>query len=240
MADNVRGETLYNSMSLFGGQMRKTVFSLAVGAMIAPAMVSAQDATKAVAGGGEVAAGWQMRVDPRAGSGAPPKFAAMGPGWHVTSGSRAIYWRPADVAKGNYTVEGTFALSKAPAHAEAYGIVFAGRDLTTPKQNYMYFTLGGNGTFLIKHRAGDADSLIHTIANWTPSDAIAKADASGKSTDKLAVVVGAQKVQYMINGKEVFSQDRSQVPGGPDGIAGIRVSHNLDVHISDFKITPGK
>jgi hypothetical protein len=220
--------------------MRKTVFTLAVGAMIAPVMLAAQDATKAVAGGGDLAAGWQMRVDPRAGSGTPPKFVAMGSGWHATSGSRAIYWRAGDVAKGNYKVDATFALSKAPGHAEAYGIIFAGKDLTTPKQNYMYFTLGGNGTYLIKHRAGDADSEIHTIQDWTASDAITKADASGKSTDKLSVVVGPQKVQYMINGKEVYSMDRANIPGGADGIAGIRVSHNLDVHISDFKITPSK
>jgi hypothetical protein len=220
--------------------MRKTVFTFALGAMIAPALLAAQDATKAVAGGGEVAPGWQMRIDPRAGGATPPKFVAMGSGWHATTGSRAIFWRTGDVAKGNYTVDATFTLSKPPGHAEAYGLVFSGRDLTTPKQNYMYFTLGGNGTFLIKHRAGDADSEIHTIADWTPSDAIAKADATGKSTDKLRVVVGPQKVQYMINGKEVYSMDRANIPGGADGIAGIRVSHNLDVHISDFKITPGK
>jgi hypothetical protein len=57
------------------------------------------------------------------------------------------------------------------------------------------------------------------------------------------VVVGAQKIQYMINGKEVYSMDRAKAVGAgnmlasTDGIAGIRVSHNLDVHISDFKIS---
>ena len=223
--------------------MRKSVITLAIGAMIAPALVAAQDATKAVAGGGELAPGWQMRVDPRAGSGTPPKFVAMGNGFHATSGSRAIYWRAADVATGNYKVSATFTLTKPPGHAEAYGLIFAGKDLTGPTQNYMYFTLGGNGTYLIKHRAGDADSLIHTVVNWTPSDAIAKADASGKSTDKLEVVVGTQKIQYLINGKEVYSMDRAKAVGAgnmlasTDGIAGIRVSHNLDVHISDFKIS---
>jgi hypothetical protein len=220
--------------------MRKTVITFAFGALIAPAIVSAQDTTKKVAGGGDIAPGWHMRIDPRAGSGTPPKFVVMGSGFHATSGSRAIYWRDADVAKGNYRVSASFTLSKPPGHAEAYGLIFAGKDLTGPNQNYMYFTLGGNGTFLIKHRAGDADSEIHTIADWTASDAIAKADAAGKSTDKLRVVVGPQKVQYLINGKEVYSMDRANVPGGTDGIAGIRVSHNLDVHISDFKITAGK
>ena len=223
--------------------MRRTVVTLAFGAMLAPTLAAAQDADKKVAGGGDLPPGWQMRVDPRAGSATPPKFVSMGSGLHATSGSRAIYWRAADVAKGNYKVEATFTLSKAPAHAEAYGLVFAGKDLTTPTQNYMYFTLGGNGTYLIKHRGGDAESLVHTVADWTPSDAIAKADASGKSTDKLEVIVGAQKIQYLINGKEVYSMDRAKAVGAgnmlatTDGIAGIRVSHNLDVHIAGFKIT---
>lgn len=223
--------------------MRKTVVTLAIGALIAPAILSAQDATKAVAGGGDLAPGWQMRIDPRAGGNTPPKFVAMGSGFHATSGSRAIYWRAGDVAKGNYKVSATFTLSKPPGHAEAYGLIFAGKDLTGPTQNYLYFTLGGNGTYLIKHRAGDADNLIHTIVDWTPSDAISKPDASGKSTDKLEVDVGADKIRCLINGKEVYSIDRAKAvgPGNmlstTDGIAGIRVSHNLDVHISDFKIS---
>jgi len=223
--------------------MRKTLFSIALGAMIAPVVVSAQDADRKVAGGGELPPGWQTRIDPRAGSGTPAKFFVAGTGLHATSGSRAIYWRPVDVGTGNYKVEATFTLTKAPAHAEAYGLIFAGKDLTTPNQNYMYFTLGGNGTYLIKHRGGDAESAIHTIANWTPSDAIAKADASGKSTDKLEVIVGAQKIQYLINGKEVYSMDRAKTVGAgallssTDGIAGIRISHNLDVHIEGFKVS---
>ena len=222
--------------------MRKTAVALVLGAMVAPAIVAAQDATKAVSGGGDLAPGWQMRVDPRAGSGTPPKFVAMGSGYHATSGSRAIYWRPGDVATGNYRVSATFTLTKPPGHAEAYGLIFAGKDLTGPNQNYVYFTLGGNGSYLIKHRAGDADDQIHTIQNWTPSDAIARPDASGKSTDKLEVVVGPQKIQYLINGKEVYSMDRAKAVGpgtmlsSTDGIAGIRVSHNLDVHIADFGI----
>ena len=220
--------------------MQKSFVALLVGAMIAPSVLVAQDADKKVAGGGDLAPGWQMRIDPNASSGAPPKFVAMGAGFHATSGARAIYWRPADVGSGNYKVEATFTLTKPPGHAESYGLIFAGKDLKTATQNYFYFTLGGNGSFLIKHRAGDANNQIHTIADWTPNAAIAKADATGKSTDKLEVDVGAQKVNFLINGKQVYSVDRATAPGGTDGIAGIRVSHNLDVHIADFKVTKVK
>ena len=220
--------------------MQKSFVALVVGAMIAPSLLAAQDADKKVAGGGELAPGWQMRIDPNASSGAPPKFVAMGTGLHATSGARAIYWRPADVGTGNYKVEATFTLSKPPGHAESYGLIFGGKDLTAANQNYVYFTLGGNGSYLIKHRAGDANNQVHTIADWTPNAAVAKADATGKSTDKLEVDVGAQKVNFLINGKQVYSMDRANVTGGADGIAGIRVSHNLDVHIADFKVTKGK
>jgi hypothetical protein len=114
-----------------------------MGAMIAPSLLAAQDADKKVAGGGDLAPGWQMRIDPNATSGAPPKFVAMGNGFHATSGARAIYWRPADVGSGNYKVEATFTLTKPPGHAESYGLIFAGKDLTAANQNYFYFTLGG-------------------------------------------------------------------------------------------------
>ncbi len=80
--------------------MRKTVFTFAFGAMIAPALLAAQDATKAVAGGGEVAPGWQMRIDPRAGSGDATEVRRDGIGLHATTGSRAIYWRTGDVGEG--------------------------------------------------------------------------------------------------------------------------------------------
>ena len=220
--------------------MQRTFVALLMGAMIAPSVLTAQDADKKVTGGGDLAPGWQMRIDPNASSGAPPKFVAMGSGFHATSGARAIYWRPADVGTGNYKVEATFTLTKPPGHAESYGLIFGGKDLTAANQNYFYFTLGGNGSYLIKHRAGDANNQIHTIADWTPNAAVAKPDASGKSTDKLEVDVGAQKVNFLINGKQVYSMDRANAAGGTDGIAGIRVSHNLDVHIADFKVTQVK
>jgi hypothetical protein len=105
--------------------------SVAIAVLLAPAVAVAQDADKQVAGGGEIAPGWQRRIDPNASRGAPPKFVAMGPGFHATSGARAIFWRPADVGTGNYTVEGTFTLTKAPAHAESYGLVVAGKEVAS-------------------------------------------------------------------------------------------------------------
>ena len=120
--------------------MKKRSASIAMLVMLAGLTLSAQ-----------APAGWKQRLD-RSTSASDPdaagtvKFVTMGNGFHATSGSRAIYWRPGDVATGNYKVSATFTLTKPPGHAEAYGLIFAGKDLTGPNQNYMYFTLGGNGT----------------------------------------------------------------------------------------------
>ena len=220
--------------------MRKTVYSLAAVALIAPVVAGAQaDADNKVAGGGTVPAGWQMRVDPKAGSGTEPKMAAMGAGFHVTSGARAIYWRPSDAAKGNYTVEATLAQTTAPAHPEAYGIFFAGKELQSPNQQYMYFLVRQDGKYMISHRADD--NTIHSIVPWTDNAAIRKADAQGKASNTLAVDVGAEQIRFLVNGTAVHSIPRSQVQGpghinALDGFAGLRVNHNLDVHIDGLKV----
>jgi hypothetical protein len=48
-----------------------------------------------------------------------------------------------------------------------------------------------------------------------------------------------------VNGTEVHKIARSVLDGGNDhagttGIAGIRVNHNLDVHIDGFAVTPAR
>ena len=43
----------------------------------------------------------------------------------------------------------------------------------------------------------------------------------------------------MVNGTQVYGQDRAHAAmGGTNGQAGLRVNHNLDVHIGDFAIVP--
>ena len=52
-------------------------------------------------------AGWTGRIDPQATKAgrnmSEAKFVGMGTGFHVTSGPAAVYWNPANTAKGNYT-----------------------------------------------------------------------------------------------------------------------------------------
>ena len=55
----------------------------------------------------------------------------------------------------------------------------------------------------------------------------------------------ATQVHFLVNGTEVHALPRSVIDSGPEhsgsaGIAGIRVNHNLDVHIDGFAVTPIK
>jgi len=220
------------------------------GLTLAAGVASAQggnDPDKVTATGGVMVAGWQGRIDPQAAKGGrtitQDKVVSMGSGFHVTSGPAAIYWNPANTGNGNYTVTGSFTQTKAPAHPEAYGLFIAGKDLTSANQSYLYFLVRGDGKYLINHRAND--STVHKIVDWTANPAVKAQDADGKASNKLSIVVGADKVSFLVNGVEVDSKPRSVIDGGnghagTTGIAGVRVNHNLDVHVDGFAVTAAK
>jgi hypothetical protein len=183
--------------------------------------------------GGALPAGWTGRTDRENAQLSDAKFVAMGTGYHVTSGPAAIYWKDGDV-KGPFTASATFTQTKAPAHPEAYGLFFMGRNLVTPEQNYAYLLVRGDGKVMVKHRAGKD---VHTIIDWTASDAVKKQDANGKATNTLTVDASRpDSVRLLVNGTQVAAMAGSHM-GSTDGAVGLRVNHNLDVHIADFAIT---
>lgn len=185
--------------------------------------------------GDSLPAGWMGRTDRDNATLADAKFVTMGSGYHVTSGPAAIYWRTADEVKGPFTASATFAQTKAPAHPEAYGIFFMGKALDGAAQNYAYLLVRGDGKVMVKHRAGKD---VHTIIDWTDNAAVHKQDASGKATNTVTVDASRpDSVRLKVNGTQVAAMAGSHM-GSTDGIVGLRVNHNLDVHVADFTVTP--
>jgi hypothetical protein len=179
--------------------------------------------------------GWKMRVDHSTSASDPDapgdiKFTTEGSGFHAVNPQASIYWNPANTAKGTYTLKGTFTLNKPSSHPNYYGLVFGGSDLDGANQAYNYFVVAQNGMFLIKKREGEATP---NVKSRTPNDAVKKPDSSGKSTNMLEVRVGADKVDFVVNGTVVDSEPKSSL-GKTDGIYGIRVNHILDVTIDSF------
>jgi hypothetical protein len=178
-------------------------------------------------------AGWKMRVDRSTAASDPDapgdiKFVTMGSGYHATNPQAAVYWNPANTASGNYTLKGTFTLMKPSGHNNYYGLVFGGSGLEGPQQSYLYFVVAQNGSWLIKKRDGEATS---TVAPKTPNDAVKKPDDTGKSTNALEVRVGADKIDFVVNGTVVHSEPKSGAMAKTDGTYGIRINHLLEVQI---------
>jgi hypothetical protein len=68
-----------------------------------------------------------------------------------------------------------------------------------------------------------------------PNDAVKKPGADGKSTNALEVRVGADKIDYVVNGTVVQSTPKAGVK--TDGIYGIRVNHLLEVQVDGLAVT---
>jgi hypothetical protein len=184
--------------------------------------------------------GWKMRVDQSTsasdpdGSG-PIKFVTMGTGFHATNPQAAVYWNPANTATGNYTLKATFTLMKPSGHNNYYGLVFGGSNLEGAQQKYLYFMVAQNGSWLIKSRDGDAST--GNVSSKTPNDAVQKPGADGKSTNSLEVRVGADKIDFVVNGTVVNSTPKTGATAKTDGIYGIRINHLLEVHVDGLAVS---
>ena len=183
--------------------------------------------------------GWKMRVDKSTSASDPDapgyiKFVTMGSGFHATNPQAAVYWNPANTVAGTYALKGTFTLMKPSGHTNYYGLVFGGSGLEGAQQGYQYFVVAQNGTWLLKSRDGDATS---TVSPKTPNDAVKKPDASGKSTNALEVRVGADKLDFVVNGTVVHTAPKTGAMAKTDGIYGIRVNHLLDVHVEGLTVS---
>lgn len=191
-----------------------------------------EDADQAVAGGGHLPEGWATRTDRNA-SPANDKFETMGSGFHVTSGPAAIYYRATDAVEGPFHTLASFTQTKEPKHPEAYGLFYAGRDLQGANQQYTYFEVRGDGKYLVKGRQGDS---TYTIQDWTANPAVHAAGDDGTATNKLEIDAKSQpgKVRFLANGQEVYSM--AAKPDDLKGIVGLRVNHNLSVHIAGFAV----
>lgn len=178
-------------------------------------------------------AGWSVRLDRANADRSQIAFTNMGSGLHVTSGPAAIFYNAANAKRGTYNAQVTFTQMKAPTHAEAYGLIWGGNDLSADGQNYLYFVIRGDGKYLVRHRAGTA---THDVQAWTEHPAIAKQGADGKQVNTLRVEVTATASKLYANGQLIKEIPRTGMTSVTDGIVGLRVNHNLDVHIDGFSV----
>jgi len=207
--------------------------TLVAGAFAPAVAQSGQDEDQPVAGGGTLPAGWSARPDGQ-GDLKNIKFVVMEPGYHLTLGPATILYREQDRVNGPFHTLATFHQMKKLEHPEGYGLIFGGQALNGKGQKYTYFLVRDDGTYLIKRRDGEKTSEV--TKGWTAHPAIKKGDAQGKATNLLEIDAkqDPSKVGFKVNGQTVHTTDARTVE--VKGMVGLRVNHNLDVHIEGFDV----
>jgi hypothetical protein len=191
------------------------------------------DPDHAVEGGGAIPAGWSVRTDENAPV-ANVKVVPMGQGIHVTLGPAIILYRADHAGEGPFHTLATFTQTKKTTHPEGYGLFYGGQKLDGSGQRYTYFLVRQDGTYLVKRREGEQTKEI--TRGWAPSAAVHKPDAKGAATNKLEIdnKQDPSKIVFLVNGEPVYTLDPKTT--STKGSVGIRVNHNLDVHIEGFDV----
>ena len=216
--------------------MRSRVAAIVVATLVMiPAGARPQEQrTIGVPEGGVMVRGWSGRLDEAGGSLFALRFMAADGGYQITTGPAAIFWQAgaSSIARGQYRLSATFTQLKPSDHPNAYGLLFGGSDLGGDNPRYTYFVVREDGKFLLRKRMGKE---VPILSDWKDASAVNKLDGKGRATNALTVEVGAQRVRFLVNGKEVATQPRSAVDA--DGFVGLRVNHNLDVQVTDLQVT---
>jgi hypothetical protein len=214
-------------------------------------VAQAQDAARAVSGGGVSAPGWTGKIDAaeaqRGGKLEDAKLAPMGGGFHVTTGPAVAYWNPANKATGSYTVKATFAepqYQNLNDHPHPYGVFIGGNDMGTDNQSYLYCAAYGNGSFIVRG-FGPAAFQMGGRRPETNAAVNKAADKGQPVKQEIAINVTPDKVECAINGTTVASYPKADVVGAgklksTDGVYGIRSGHNTEVHVTGLAMTSAK
>ncbi|MGZ8378995.1 MAG: hypothetical protein ACXW0Z_17340 [Gemmatirosa sp.] len=218
-----------------GGEGARTDDSARAGDSTVTAATSAGDAepTRAATGGTGVPTGYTARTDRAGDAIANVRYTARGDGvWEVQTGPAHVVWAPGDTASGRYVARARFAQLEAPSHPEAFGLFVGGQDLGGAGQRYTYFVVRGTGEYLIRVREGEG---TRDVRGWTAAPPIAKQDGDGRATYDLAVRVDPDSTRFLVGETPVHAVAAGAVP--TDGVAGVRVNHNLRVEVRPVAIT---
>ena len=196
---------------------------------------------------GQFPEGWTVRLDDaagHAGHGAAPasapkaadvSFVTMKPGWHITTGPSVILYQATQKASGAYTLKSEIFLFDPGTRQEAFGVLLGGRGLDGPDQAYTYFVIRRTGEFLVRRRTG---ATTVNVKDWTANPAIKKYEdrAAGKSSvlNVLEVKVATGTTTFLVNGTEVARVPTKDID--TEGIVGLRVNHQLNLHVSALDI----
>ena len=158
-------------------------------------------------------------------------------GLQVRTGPAGLLYRPDQVVDvRSYAVRARFTEINAPrGHREGFGLFIGGQDLEGTNQRYTYFLVRADGRYLIKQR--DGTSTRETSNGWQSSEAVQAATMEDADvTNELAIAVDGERLRFSCNGALVADMPIGDLSA--QGVVGVRVNHNLQVRIQDFRVEP--
>ena len=188
------------------------------------------DADKPVQGAGKLPGDWNVRFDK---PDAKPEMVDVKEEKDAITfktGPAGIYYKPDMKAQGDYEVSASFSQLEPADLPEEFGIFIAGADLDKDTQRYTCFLVRQDATFAIQKRTG---ATTKSAVAWRAVPAM-KEPKGVKTTNTLMIRAHGSTIRFVIGDKEVAKLTRTQVGG--DGIAGLRINHNLHVQVSKFEV----
>ena len=175
---------------------------------------------------------WVVRSDESVpGAETAIELTAMPPGWHLTATPAAILYDPVVVGRGAFRIEAE--LHRFPGGLESgFGLFFGGSDLTGVP-DYFAFLIDGTGRFELYHRAGEE---VHSVTARATHPAVLPW-TEGSVKNVLAAEVRSDSVRFIVNGQEVAAFQRQPYMDF-EGVVGLRVEGNVDLHLSRLDVTP--
>jgi hypothetical protein len=194
------------------------------------AATSHADSDKSIQGSGELPAGWNVRFDKPDAKKEMVKVVAEKDALEFETGPAGIYYRTDMKAEKDYEVGASFSQLDPAKLPEEFGLIIGGVDLDKPTQQYTCFLVRQDAKFSIQKRNG---TTTKAAVAWRPVPAM-KEPKGVKTTHTLIIRAHGNDVRFFIGDKEVAKLTRAQVGG--DGLAGLRINHNLHLQVSKFEI----
>lgn len=179
---------------------------------------------------GPLPAGWKSRLDSPTMKVVPGAVKEEKNALTFSTGASAgIYWKDGMKAEKDFILGASFSQLKTSEHSEAYGLFIGGQDLEKDTQRYLYFLIRQDGKFSIRVRNAAATK---PIVDWREAASM-KEPKGVKTSNTLQIRAVGTAVHFLVNEKQVYSMPRAQAG---DGIAGLRINHNLDVQVSQLDL----
>jgi hypothetical protein len=216
--------------------LRNVLTATLVAVLVTITAVSAQqkpthaDADKLIQGTGQMPDGWKARFDKPDAKPETVKVVAEKDALEFQTGPAGIYYRPDMKAQGDYEVSASFSQLEPAQFPEEFGLIIAGADLDKDTEHYTCLLVRQDARFSIQKRTGTS---TRAAVAWRPVPAM-KEPKGVKTTNTLIVRAHGNNVRFFIGDKEVAKLTRAQVGG--DGIAGLRINHNLHLQVSKFEV----